>query len=428
MHAEPTKLKNRDAEVPASMYASRADGRSLTYDSPGIVRAESPSRFMADQPFTAIFSDVAPQLSCALERIRPHWRRLIGEWRERTRSILADEADLILAGTVPETLNSANQEVTIEGFQDLFQKIGEQLAARRVNPAGALLASYILFELAGPYLHDEAGRKSDPSSPITRLYGLTAVAIISGYSKVWTSEEQALEKKFERAGYRQRQASAYVTNVYEHERRKLSHDLHDDIGHQLLLLKLYLELMATDAKKGEIPKVSERLEEALGLVSSAIDSVRRLVLDLGPAIFDELGFLPAIRFYARQFSSRTAISVVVRAAELPEDLPASHQVALYRVLQSALSNVVEHARAGRVKVNIEALEGKRLIMVVEDNGIGFDPAAVFGRSFGLTAMRERVEVLGGKLQVESTTAGPHAQKTGTRLSVELPLPEGSTDE
>jgi signal transduction histidine kinase len=217
-----------------------------------------------------------------------------------------------------------------------------------------------------------------------------------------------------------------VTNVYEQERRRLSHDLHDDIGHQLLLLKLYLELIAADAKQGEIPQVSRRLDEALALVSSAIESVRRLILDLGPAIFDELGFLPAIRFYARQFSSRTAITVAVRAPELPEDLPASHQVALYRVLQGALSNVVEHARAGRVKVTIETVDAKRLIMVVEDNGVGFDPASLSGRSFGLTAMRERVELLGGRLLIDSTTAGSHSPKTGTRVSVELPLPEAST--
>jgi signal transduction histidine kinase len=254
------------------------------------------------------------------------------------------------------------------------------------------------------------------------------LGVVSGYGKLWDSEQEALKKKLEQAGERQHRASAYVTNVYEQERRKLSHDLHDDIGHQLLLLKLYLELICTDANKGGVPRLSQRLDEALGLVSNAIDSVRRLVLDLGPAIFDELGFLPAIRFYARQFSSRTAISVTVRADELPEDLPASHQVALYRVLQGALSNVVEHARAGRVKVTIEVSDRKRLIMVVEDNGVGFDPSSVSGRSFGLTAMRERVAVLGGTLQIESSTASSQDRKTGTRVSVKLPLPEASRDE
>jgi signal transduction histidine kinase len=109
-------------------------------------------------------------------------------------------------------------------------------------------------------------------------------------------------------------------------------------------------------------------------------------------------------------------------------LPASHQVALYRVLQGALSNVVEHARAGRVKVTIEVAEGKRLIMVVEDNGVGFDPASVSGHSFGLTAMRERVAVLGGRLQIDSATATTRDRKTGTRVLVELPLPEASRDE
>jgi len=365
-----------------------------------------------------IFSEAKPEFDRALELIGPHGTEVASDWREQVRRAKVSPAELeTLAQIMPGEWRLG--AVTFENFQERFRKIGEQCAEKHLGVETALLSLYLLVE-TGTRL--AAG---SPTSAVRRLYDLAVLSIVAGYEGVWALERDTLAKQLERAGRRQHQASAYVTNIYEQERRRLSHDLHDDIGHQLLLLKLYLELLSTDAKQGEIAQLNRRLEEALALVSSAIDSIRRLILDLGPAIFDELGFIPAIRFYARQFSSRTAISVTVRAAELPDDLPASHQVALYRVLQGALSNVVEHARAGRVKVSMDAIEGKKLMMVVEDNGVGFDPSSVSGRSFGLTAMRERVEVLGGRLQIESTIAGPHSRKTGTRVSVELPLPEAS---
>jgi len=380
---------------------------------------------MTEHPFEAIFSRFKPQFERVIEIIGSNWSALETDWQTQIgASVLLPEELEALTQILPEGAG-LHDDVTFETFRRCLRQIGEHLADRHVAVSSALTALDLLVEISIPYLRTAVLTPESLAVAARRLYALAAPEIVAGYAEVWKSEQAVLNAKLERAGRRQHQASAYVTNIYEQERRRLSHDLHDDIGHQLLLLKLYLELIATDAKQGEIPQLSPRLDEALGLVSGAIDSVRRLILDLGPAIFDELGFLPAIRFYARQFSSRTAISVTVRAPDLPENIPASHQVALYRVLQGALSNVVEHARAGRVRVTIESVEAKKLIMIVEDNGVGFDPLSLSGRSFGLTAMRERVEVLGGRFQIESTTASSHSRKTGTRISIELPLPEGS---
>ena len=172
----------------------------------------------------------------------------------------------------------------------------------------------------------------------------------------------------------------------------------------------------------DIEGARARVTEAIALVSHSIDAVRRLVLDLGPAIFEDLGFLPAVRSYVSQFSSRTKIKVTLRAGFLPEGIPMTHQVALYRLLQGALSNVLKHAAAKNVKVSLGSMKGAVLIMVIEDDGIGFDPGAKRGsRSFGLTAMRERVEVLGGKIHVQSRAATA-TKLHGTRIEVDLPLP------
>ncbi len=147
------------------------------------------------------------------------------------------------------------------------------------------------------------------------------------------------------------------------------------------------------------------------------------MLDLGPAVFDELGFLPAVKSYAAQFSSRTKINVTVQEGYLPDNLPLTHQIALYRLLQGALSNVLKHAHANNVRISLGSMKDSVLIMVVEDDGVGFDPAVRRGRrSFGLTAMRERVQVLGGRIHIESRRAEAPGAKHGTRIEVDLPLP------
>jgi signal transduction histidine kinase len=232
-----------------------------------------------------------------------------------------------------------------------------------------------------------------------------------------------MEASLSEAEHRVHGASAYVTKIYERERRRLSHDLHDEIGHDLILIKLYLEMIAMDLRRPNPPEIEPRLNEAIGLVSHSIDAVRRLVLDLGPAVFDELGFIPAVKSYAAQFSARTKVNVTVQEGYLPENVPLTHQVALYRLLQGALSNVLKHAQAKNVRISLGCVKHSVLIMVVEDDGVGFDPAIRPGRrSFGLTAMRERVEVLGGRIQVQSHRANFSGKKHGTRIEVELPLP------
>src|SRR4029077_17802232 len=122
--------------------------------------------------------------------------------------------------------------------------------------------------------------------------------------------------------------------------------------HDLMLLKLYLEMIALDNGAADLGQIQSRIAEAIALVSHAIDSVRRLVFDRGPAVFEDLGFVPAVRPYISQFSARSKIKVTLKEGYLPAEVPSSHQVALYRLLQGALSNVLKHAQAKNVKVSL----------------------------------------------------------------------------
>jgi signal transduction histidine kinase len=137
---------------------------------------------------------------------------------------------------------------------------------------------------------------------------LAGLLIVSGYTGQWAAGKKSLvEASLLEAEHRRRDASAYLTEIYEQERRRLSHDLHDEIGHDLILLKLYLEMIEVDPESRDTEHLHFRVTEAIAQVSRAIDSVRRLVLDLGPAIFEDLGFLPAVRSHVSQFSVHTKI-------------------------------------------------------------------------------------------------------------------------
>ena len=312
-------------------------------------------------------------------------------------------------------------------FRRRIEEFGGKLAERGVRLDRATAALNRLFEISVPYLARHESKQTSPSLALARLHALVVLLVVSGHTSHWAAGKSTpSEASLSEAKDRRHGASAYVTKVYEDERQRLSRDLHDEVGHDLILIKLYLEMIALDTNKKEFQTIRPRLTEAISLVSHAIDSVRRLVLDLGPAVFDELGFLPAVRTYTSQFSARTKIPLTLREGFVPDDIPMSHQVAMYRLMQGALSNILKHASAKSVKVSLGSMKDAVLIMVIEDDGVGFDTAARPGRrSFGLTAMRERVEVLGGRIHIQSRSARSGIKMSGTRIEVDLPLPGGA---
>ena len=182
---------------------------------------------------------------------------------------------------------------------------------------------------------------------LSRLHALVVLLVVSGYTDLSFSGAEDIPHKRAPATARRHDASMYVTKVYEQERKRLSQDLHDEVGHDLVLVKLYLEMMVVDAR------VSAAAAPAGGGDRAGVACYRQRAPPgpgPGPGDFDDLGFLPAVRTYTGQFSARTKIPVALREGYVPENIPMSHQAALYRLLQGALSNVVQHAEAKPVTV------------------------------------------------------------------------------
>ena len=207
-----------------------------------------------------------------------------------------------------------------------------------------------------------------------------------------------------------RDALRRVVDAQELERRRLARELHDETGQALTSILLSLKALE-ERLEGEDARAAAH--EVRELVVSTLQDVRRLAVELRPSALDDFGLVAALERLTQSFSEQTGIAVDFEAA-LPERLPEEVETALYRTVQECLTNVVKHARAGRVSVLLRRRNGS-VAAVVEDDGTGFDPALGREGGFGLVGMRERLALLGGRLEIESGDRG-------TTIAAEVPAP------
>jgi two-component system sensor histidine kinase UhpB len=206
-----------------------------------------------------------------------------------------------------------------------------------------------------------------------------------------------------------------LLEVQEEERRHLARELHDEIGQALTAAKLNLKIIAPSVP----PAIAGRLEDSAQILDRLLMQVRELSLDLRPPLLDDLGLVPALRWLADQQARRTGLRITLAFNVDGLEMDPPLQTACFRVVQEAITNAIRHARAAMVTVELQA-EPERVWLVVQDDGAGFDQAAVqqraaHGASVGLLSMHERVALLGGGLEVNS------APGRGTEIRAWFPL-------
>jgi PAS domain S-box-containing protein len=215
--------------------------------------------------------------------------------------------------------------------------------------------------------------------------------------------------------------SVRLIGAQEEERARLSRELHDEIGQALTAMSINLAEIEKRLPAGLVPSIGERLAETSALVEQTSQRISALALDLRPTLLDDLGLVPATRWYVNRYSERAGIDVQMEVVDLEERLDPEVETALYRVVQEALTNVARHADATQVRLHLER-KSSSATALIEDNGRGFEAPelveGVFGRGAGLVGMQERVALLGGSVTIQSG----HGE--GTRLSVEIPLRRG----
>jgi len=208
--------------------------------------------------------------------------------------------------------------------------------------------------------------------------------------------------------------SSRILTAHEEERKRIARELHDDTAQAITSILVRLRLLERSTEDAAVLKNVEELRE---LTSGALDSVRRMAMDLRPASLDDLGLVPALQSYAEQFSQSTPIAVSVEVEGLGRRLPRDVELVLYRVFQEALTNVSKHASAKTALVQLKR-QRNEVTLVIEDDGDGFDPGEynpTQGSGLGLFGMRERLTLVGGAVQVESEKG------KGTKIEARVPL-------
>ena len=210
-----------------------------------------------------------------------------------------------------------------------------------------------------------------------------------------------------------RRMAERVVAAQEEERQRISRELHDDLGQALTTHLITLRNLQQDLS---LPRQNlfERLQSLYNQSYEIFGKIRSIARDLRPPVLDALGLRVAMQTYCTEFTRRTHLPVIFEAEDSLPELPDAYKITLYRTLQEALTNVVKHAHASQVWVDL-SLDDDQLTLTIQDNGIGFgEEKPGPSNGIGLAGLRERITIAGGTLSLSSTP------KRGTILSAQFP--------
>jgi signal transduction histidine kinase len=208
--------------------------------------------------------------------------------------------------------------------------------------------------------------------------------------------------------------SSQVLTAHEAERKRIARELHDDTAQALTSIVVRLRLLELSTRDSQVQQNVEELRE---LTAGALESVRRMAMDLRPAALDDLGLVPALRAYADKFSANWPIAVTVSVSGLQRRLPGEIELVLYRVVQEALANVAKHASASSVAVDLSRRRNV-VTLRISDDGVGFQPgmkSRAKDSGLGLFGMQERLALIDGELEIDSKRGA------GTTITARVPL-------
>ena len=216
------------------------------------------------------------------------------------------------------------------------------------------------------------------------------------------TDRKRKEQLLEDSGARLRQLSSKLLTMQEDERKRIAREIHDGIGQSLSAVKFRLESALQQKSRGK----TKALGELLPLLRGCIDESRRIQMDLRPALIDDLGILPTLNWFCREFEKTyTDIRVEKHLTIQEEEVPDLTKIVIFRMLQEAMNNIAKHSKATQVDLSLRKVDDS-IEMVIEDNGAGFDLRDVHSRNtlergMGLESMRERAELSGGALTIDS---------------------------
>jgi len=334
------------------------------------------------------------------------------------RFIYASHGVQQVLGYSPEECLSMRDHIMALCHPDDIPQVRDKLFSLTNQPEGSVVEfEFRMWRRDGQlrWLNSRATAfEKDPSGNVVAVVGTT-----QDVTERKQIEEKLLQhdRLLERTRDELRRLTGRLMRQEEELGKILARELHDDVTQRLVGLSLELARLARLAP----PPLASQLENLQEQVAELSDSLRNLAYRLHPATLDQLGLKTALELECRDFSRRLRIPVDFIAEDLPEELPDTVALCLYRVVQESLRNVARHAQAQAVLVRL-ARRRNRIVLQVQDDGKGFDmDSAIFRRGLGLTSMSERVRMARGQFFIRSRPGD------GTLIQVVLPL-AGQRDE
>lgn len=205
----------------------------------------------------------------------------------------------------------------------------------------------------------------------------------------------------------------------EEERRRIAREIHDGMAQSMANLILRTEIAERMIDKQEFHMAKTEIHDLKAQVRDNLEEIRKMIFNLRPMTLDDLGLVPTLRKLVQDFEDKYIIRTHFEMLGKEKRLPSAMEVAIFRLVQEAFSNVLKHAQATTVKV-VLTYQDNDVHLTIEDNGVGFDPELVEktvanGGSFGLMGMKERIELLEGSFDIESIVDG------GTKIKISVPI-------
>lgn len=207
--------------------------------------------------------------------------------------------------------------------------------------------------------------------------------------------------------------SLKIIEAQEEERKRISRELHDGPAQMLANILLRSELVVRAFKDKSMEKAQDEINSVRRLIRSSLHEVRHIIYDLRPMALDDLGLMPTLKKYISTAVDYHQINIEFTAIGEERRLSQKYEIALFRLVQESLQNAIKHAEASLIKVKVEIGE-QTLAIVVDDNGKGFDKEAILDNSFGIMGMKERVQMLDGKIAIQSK------EGKGTKVLINVP--------
>ena len=256
------------------------------------------------------------------------------------------------------------------------------------------------------------------ATPISRPDG-TTIGIVEDFKDI--SERKKAERTHERTSVRLRELTAHLQSIREEERSRIAREIHDELGQVLTALSLDVRWLKKRLPAEQM-ELQDKIQSMAELITATVRSISRICSELRPAILDDVGLSAAIEWQAEEFTSRTGIACNIRTDPPEIKLSEELSVAVFRIFQETLTNIVRHARASKVAVQLR-LTPSEFSMKVCDDGVGIEVSGQQKvKTFGLLGVKERVRGFGGELKMATGDAG------GTCIDIVIPAPDPVTSD